>query len=139
MDTQSICTLTKEQKVEIAATLNAHRPLSLYDISAGDKRIHIQALSAGGRPMKEEWSMEIRGGDMFLSIIVGDNLYQEVLPESTPLRFARALNGLRDWGKAVNAIELEELLRGQPQLMHLQAKHVMDPDDYSPLGGGRSW
>jgi hypothetical protein len=47
MDTQGICTLTKEQMTEIATALNAHRPLSLYGMSANGSHIHIQALRAG--------------------------------------------------------------------------------------------
>ena len=89
--------------------------------------------------MAEERNMEIRGGDMFLSVTIGGFLYQEVLRKDMPSRFTHAMNGLRDWGKAVNAIELKELLSGQPQLAHLQAEHVMNPDSYSPLGGERRW
>lgn len=139
MDTQGVRTLAKEQTAEIASALNAHRPLSLYDMSTNGSRLHIQALRSGGRPMAEEWNMEIRGGDMFLSVTIGGFLYQEVLRKDMPSRFTRAMNGLRDWGKAVNAIELKELLSGQPQLAHLQAEHVMNPDGYYPLGGERRW
>jgi hypothetical protein len=89
--------------------------------------------------MTEEWNMEIRGEGMFLSVTIGGFIYQEVLRKDMPSRFTRAMNGLRDWGKAVNAIELKEFLSGQPQLAHLQAEHLMDPSGYSPLGVGHIW
>lgn len=139
MDSQGFPVLAEAQMVEIAAAINAHRPAPLYDVFTSGRRIHIQAMRTDGHPMSDEWNMEIRSGDMFLSIIVDGTLYQEVLPEGTPLRFIRAMNGLRDWGKAVNALELKELLRAHPNLRHLEAEHVMDPNKYSPFGGERAW
>jgi hypothetical protein len=124
---------------EIASAINAHRPEPLYDIFTSGTHVHIQAMRADGHPMSDEWNMEVRNGDMFLSIAVDGNLYQEVLPKGTPWRFTSAMNGLRDWGKAVNALELKELLRAHPNLRHLEAGHVMDPNEYSPFGGGRRW
>ena len=139
MDSQSVPALTETHMTEIAATISTHRPAPLCDVFVSGMRIHLQAMRADGHPMSSEWNMEIRCGDMLLSIVVDGNLYQEILPEGMPLRFTRAMNGLRDWGKAVNALELKELLRGHPNLRHLEAEHVMDPNKYSPLGGERAW
>ena len=56
-----------------------------------------------------------------------------------PLRWGRAMNGLRAWGKAVNAVELRRALASQPEMAHLIADHPMAPRDYSPLGGSPAW
>lgn len=76
---------------------------------------------------------------MFLRVIIDDILYEEMLEERMPLRWDRAMNGLRSWGKAVNAVELKRALSSQPEMAHLIADHLMAPRDYSPLGGSPAW
>lgn len=76
---------------------------------------------------------------MFLRVVIDDILYTEALEERMPLRWGRAMNGLRSWGKAVNAIELRRALSSQPDMAHLIADHLMAPHNYSPLGGAPTW
>lgn len=139
MDASRISSLTTRQLEDVAKAATAHRPVELLDVTAGGGRIHIEAISGDGHTTFGEWDLELRDRTMFLRIIVDDILYTEVLEEAMPLRWDRAMNGLRMWGKAVNAIELKRALSSQPEMAHLIADHLMAPRDYSPLGGSPAW
>lgn len=123
----------------MAKAATAHRPVELLDISAGGGHIYIEAISGDGHTTFGEWSLELRDGTMFLRIVVGNTPYTEILEEVMPLRWDRAMEGLRLWGKAVNAVELRRALSSQPEMMHLLADHLISPNEYSPLGGVRAW
>lgn len=135
MDAPHISTLTTQQLEDIAKAVTAHRPVELLDVTASGGHIHIEAISADGRTTYGEWGLQLRDGTMFLRVIIDDTLYTEVIEEHTPLRWDRAMNGLRAWSKAVNAVELKRALSPQPEMAHLIADHLMAPRDYSPLGG----
>ena len=139
MDASRISALTTLQLEDVAKAATAHRPVELLDVSAGGGRIHIEAISDGGRTTFGEWDLHLQDGTMFLRIIIDDILYTEALEEHMPLRWGRAMNGLRAWGKAVNAVELKRALSSQPEMAHLSADHLMAPRDYSPLGGSPAW
>lgn len=139
MDASLISALTTQQLEDIAKAATAHRPVELLDITASARRIHIEAVSVDGRTAFGEWDIELRDGTMFLRVIIDDLLYTEVLEERMPLRWGRAMNGLRSWGKAVNAVELRRALSSQPEMAHLIADHLMEPHNYSPLGGAPAW
>ncbi len=139
MDASLISALTTQQLEDVAKAATAHRPAELLNITAGARRIHIEAVSADGRTTFGEWDIELRGGTMFLRVVIGDMLYTEVLEERIPMRWDRAMNGLRAWGRAANACELEMVLAGTPNLAHLIADHLMAPRNYSPLGGAPAW
>ena len=139
MDASRISALTTQQLEDVAKAATAHRPVELLDITAGAGRIHIEAISANGRITFGEWDIELRDGTMFLHVTIDDTLYMEVLEERMPLRWDRAMNGLRAWGKAVNAVELRKALASHPEMAHLIADHLMAPRDYSPLGGSPAW
>lgn len=139
MDASRISALTKQQLEDVAKAATAHRPVELLNITTGARRIHIEAVSVDGRTTFGEWDIELRDGTMFLRVVIDDILYLEALEERMPLRWDRAMNGLRAWGKAVNAIELRRALSSQPEMAHLIADHLMAPRDYSPLGGSPAW
>lgn len=139
MDASRISALTTQQLEDVAKAATAHRPAKLLDVTAGGGRIHIEAISDGGRTTFGEWDLRLQDGAMILHVIIDDILYTEVLKEAMPLRWDRAMNGLRAWGKAVNAIELRRALSSQPEMAHLIADHLMAPRDYSPLGGSPAW
>lgn len=139
MDASSISILTTKQLEDAAKAATAHRPIELLDINAGGGRIHIEAISADGRTVFGEWGLQLRDGTMFLRVIIDDLLYMEALEEGVPLRWDRAMNGLRDWGKAVNAVELKRALSGHPEMAHLVPDHIISPNEYSPLGGSPAW
>ena len=139
MDASLISALTTQQLEDVAKAATAHRPAELLDITAGARRIHIEAVSADGRTTFGEWDIELRDGTMFLRVVIYDTLYAEVLEERMPLLWDRAMNGLRSWGKAVNAIEFRRALSSQPETAHLIADHPMAPHNYSPLGGAPTW
>lgn len=119
--------------------MTAHRPAELLDVTAGGGHIHIEAISADGRAAYGEWDLQLRDGTMFLRVIIDDTLYAEVIEEHMPLRWGRAMNGLRAWSKAVNAVELKRALSPQPEMAHLLADHLIAPNEYSPLGGSPRW
>ncbi len=123
----------------MAKAATAHRPVDLLDISAGGGHIHVKAISDGGHTTFGEWDLELRDGTTFLRIIVDDTLYTEILEEAIPLLWDRVMEGLRMWGKAVNAVELRRALSSQPEMMHLLADHLISPNEYSPLGGIHAW
>lgn len=135
MDASRISALTTQQLEDVAKAATAHRPAELLDFTVGGGRIHIEAISADGRTAYGEWGLQLRDRTMFLRIIIDDTLYTEALEEHMPLRWDRAMNGLRAWSKAVNAVELKRALSPQPEMAHLIADHFMAPRDYSPLGG----
>lgn len=134
MDASHISALNTRQLEDVAKAATAHRPAELLDITAGGGRIHVEAVSSDGRTAFGEWDIELRDGTMFLRVIIDDLLYTEVLEERMPLLWDRAMNGLRSWGKAVNAIELRRALSSQPEMAHLIADNLMAPRNYSPLG-----
>ena len=139
MDASRISDITKRELEDVARAATAHRPVELLDITAGSGRIHIEAISGDGHITFGEWDLELRDRTMFLRVIVDDTLYTEMLEEAMPLRWDRAMKGLRMWGKAVNAVELRRALSSQPEMMHLLADHLISPNEYSPLGGVRAW
>ncbi len=139
MDASRISALTTQQLEDVAKAATAHRPAELLDVTAGGSRIHIEAISDGGRTTFGEWDLHLQDGTMFLRIVIDDVLYTEALEEHIPLRWDRAMNGLRAWGKAVNAVELKRALSSQPEMAHLITDHLMTPRDYSPLGGSPAW
>ena len=139
MGASHVSAITKRELEDVARAATAHRPVELLDISAGGGRIHVEAISDGGHTTFGEWHLELRDRTMFLRIVVDDTLYAEILEESIPLRWDRAMEGLRLWGKAVNAVELRQALSSQPEMMHLLADHLISPNEYSPLGGVHAW
>ena len=139
MDASRISALTALQLDDVAKAATAHRPAELLDVTAGGGRIHIEAISDGGRTTFGEWDLHLQDGTMFLRIIIDDILYTEALEEHMPLRWNRAMKGLRAWGKAVNAVELKHALSSQHEMAHLSADHLMPPREYSPLGGLPAW
>lgn len=139
MDASHISALTTQQLEDAAKAATAHRPIGLLDITTGGGHIHIEAISADGRIVFGEWDLQLRDGSMFLRVIIGDTLYTEVLEKCMPTHWDRAMNGLRAWGRAVNACELEMVLAGAPNLAHLSADHLMPLREYSPLGGRPQW
>lgn len=139
MDAPHISTLTTQQLEDVAKAVTANRPVELLDVTAGGGHIHIEAISADGRAAYGEWDLQLRDGTMFLRVIIDDTLYAEVLEEHMPLRWDRAMSGLRAWSKAVNAVELRRALSSHPEMAHMIADHLMAPSDYSPLGGSPAW
>ena len=139
MDAPHISALTTQQLEDVTKAATAHRPVELLDVTAGGGHIHIEAISADGRAAYGEWDLQLRDGTMFLRVVVDNILYTEALEEQVPLRWDRAMNGLKLWGKAVNAIELRRALSSQPEMAHLLADHLISPREYSPLGGVHAW
>lgn len=139
MDASRISALTTQQLEDVAEAATAHRPAELLDITAGGGRIHIEAISDGGCTTFGEWDLHLQDGTIFLRVVVDNILYTETLEERVPLRWDRAMNGLKLWGKAVNAIELRRALSSQPEMAHLLADHLISPREYSPLGGVHAW
>ena len=139
MDASHISAITTKHLEDVAEAATANRPAELLKATAGGDGINIAAISADGRTTYGEWDLQLRDGTMFLRVIIDDTLYTEALEERMPLRWDRAMNGLRAWGKAVNAVELRRALSSQPEMAHLIADHLMAPSDYSPLGGSPAW
>ena len=139
MATENVRELTARQCRDIIETPTKHRPTELLYFAMGKKSSHIVAVSRDGRTEFGTWSLELRDADMFLRVVIGETMYVEVLPESQPLRWDRAMAGLESWAKAVNGLELERVLSGRPEFAHLTSGHLMAISDYSPLGGGSSW
>ena len=88
MDASRISALTTLQLEDVAKAATAHRPVELLDVSAGGGRIHIEAISDGGRTTFGEWDLHLQDGTMFLRIIIDDILYTEALEEHMPLRLS---------------------------------------------------
>ena len=139
MDASRISALTARQLEDVARAATAHRPAELLNITSGGRRVHIEAISHGGRTTFGEWDLELRDRTMFLRVIVDNTLHTEILEEAMPLLWDRVMDGLRMWGKAVNAVELRRALSSQPEMAHLLADHLITPNEYSPLGGARAW
>lgn len=139
MDASRVSALTARQFEDVARAATAHRPVELLSITAGGGCVHIEAISHGGRTTFGEWALELRDRTMFLRVIVDDTLYTEILEEATPLLWDHVMDGLRMWGKAVNAVELRRALSSQPEMAHLLADHLITPNEYSPLGGTLAW
>lgn len=139
MDATRISTLTTQQLEDVAKAATAHRPTELLDVTAGGGSIHIEAISAGGRTVFGEWDLQLLNGAIFLRVIIDDMLYTKTIESDTYLYWDQAMSGLRDWGKAVNAVELRRALQSQPEMAHLMADHLITPSEYSPLGGGHAW
>lgn len=139
MDASHISAITTKHLEDVAGAATAHRPAELLKATAGGDFINIEAISADGRTTFGEWDLHLQDGTMFLRIIIDDTLYTEALEEHMPLRWDRAMNGLRAWSKAVNAVELKRALSPQPEMAHLITDHLMSPRDYSPLGGSPAW
>ncbi len=139
MGASYISALTTQQLEDVVKAATAHRPAELLYIAASGGRIHVEAISHDGRRTFGEWDIELRNGTMFLRVAIDDILYTETLEDRMPLRWDRAMNGLRSWSKAVNAVELRRALSPQPEMAHLIADHLMAPRDYAPLGGSPAW
>ena len=139
MDASLISALTKQQLEDVTKAATAHRPVELLNITAGARRIHIEAVSVDGRTTFGEWDIELGDGIMSLHVVIDDILYTETLEVPPYLCWDRAMNGLRAWGRAVNACELKMVLAGDPNLAHLSADHLMPPREYSPLDGRPQW
>ena len=138
--TESIHTLTTEQCRDIAKAVVSHRPERLLDYTVGSGRIIITAVREGGRhEALGEWHLDILGNTPTLLVTIGDTLYAEMLPGGLSIHWRQIVQGLSDWAKAVNGIELADLLLHHPELSHLSAAHVMAEADYHPFGGGRAW
>lgn len=139
MDASRISALTARQLEDVARAATAHRPAELLNITSGGGCVHIEAISHGGRTTFGEWGLELRDRTMFLRVIVDNTFHTEILEEAMPLLWDRVMDGLRMWGKAVNAVELRRALSSQPEMAHLLADHLITPNEYSPLGGARAW
>lgn len=139
MDASRISALTAQQLEDVARAATAHRPAELLNITSGGGCVHIEAISHGGRTTFGEWGLELRDRTMFLRVIVDNTFHTEILEEAMPLLWDRVMDGLRMWGKAVNAVELRRALSSQPEMAHLLADHLITPNEYSPLGGARAW
>ena len=139
MDASRISALTARQLEDVARAATAHRPAELLNITSGGGCVHIEAISHGGRTTFGEWGLELRDRTMFLRVIVDNAFHTEILEEAMPLLWDRVMDGLRMWGKAVNAVELRRALSSQPEMAHLLADHLITPNEYSPLGGARAW
>lgn len=139
MDTSRISAITTKHLEGIVEAATAHRPAELLKTTAGGGGINIAAISADGRTTYGEWDLQLSDGTMFLRVIIDDTLYTEAPEEQMPILWDRAMNGLREWSKAVNAVELRRALSSQPEMAHLIADHLMAPSDYSPLGGSPAW
>lgn len=139
MDASRISALTARQLEDVARAATAHRPAELLNITSGGGCVHIEAISHGGRTTFGEWGLELRDRTMFLRVIVDNTFHTEILEEALPLLWDRVMDGLRMWGKAVNAVELRRALSSQPEMAHLLADHLITPNEYSPLGGARAW
>lgn len=135
MGTPLIYALTTQQLQDITKAATAHRPTELLNVTTGGGYIHIEAISADGRMTFGEWDLHIHKETMPLRVTVDNILYAETFEGSPRLYWDRVMNGLRAWGKAVNAVELRRALAGQPEMAHLIADHLVAPKDYSPLGG----
>lgn len=139
MDATRISALTTQQLEDVAKAATAHRSTELLDVTAGGGSIHIEAISAGGRTVFGEWDLQLLDGAIFLRVIIDDMLYTKTIESDTYLYWDQVMNGLRDWGKAVNAVELRKALSHQPEMAHLIADHLITPREYSPLGGRPQW
>lgn len=139
MDASRISSLTTQQLEDVAKAATAHRPTELLDITAVGGSIHIEAISADGRTVFGKWDLQLLDGTMFLRIIIDDILYTKTFERDPYLYWDQVMNGLRDWGKAVNAVELRRALASQPEMAHLLADHLIAPNEYSPLGGSPRW
>lgn len=139
MDASRISALTTQQSEDVAKAATAHRPVGLLDVTTGGGYIHIEAISADGRVAFGEWDLHLHKETMSLRVIVDDILYAETFEAPPYPHWDQVMNGLRAWGKAVNAVELRRALSGQPEMAHLIADHLMAPKDYSPLGGVPAW
>ena len=139
MDASRISSLTAQHSEDATKTATAHRPIGLLGITTGGGYIHIEAISADGRLAFGEWDLHLHGETMSLRVIVYDILYAETFEGPPCLYWDRVTNGLRAWGKAVNAVELRRALAGYPEMAHLIADHLMAPSEYSPLGGSHRW
>lgn len=140
MGTENLHTLTAEQCRDIAKAVVSHRPARLIDSTVGSGRIIVTAVrEGGGREAWGEWHLDILGNTPTLRVTIGETLYTEMLPGDLSIHWHQIMQGLSDWVKVVNGIELADLLRHHPELSHLRAEHVMAETDYSPFGGGRAW
>ena len=140
MGTENIHALTEEQGRDIARAVVSHRPERLLDYTIGSGRIVITAVrEGGGYEDLGEWHLDLLGNTPALRVTIGETLYTEMLQGGLNIHWHRIMRGLSDWAKAVNGIELADLLRHHPELSHLSAEHVMAEADYSPFGSGYAW
>nr|DAV54736.1 MAG TPA: hypothetical protein [Caudoviricetes sp.] len=139
MDASRIYALTTQRLEDVTKAATAHRPIGLLDVTTGGGYVHVEAISADGRTVFGEWDLHLHKETMSLRVIVDDILYAETFEGSPYPHWDRVMNGLRSWGKAVNACELKTVLAGTPNLAHLSADHLMPPREYSPLGGRPQW
>lgn len=138
--TENIHTLTEGQVRDIAKAIVSHRPEHLLSYTIGSGRIVITAVrKGGGSDDLGEWHLDLLGNTPALRVTIGETFYTEMLRGGLSIHWHRIMRGLRDWAKAVNGIELANLLRHHPELSHLSAEHVMAEADYSPLGGNPAW
>nr|DAT51357.1 MAG TPA: hypothetical protein [Caudoviricetes sp.] len=114
MDASHISAITPRQLEGVARAATAHCAVELLNITTVGRRIHIEAISDDGHTTFGEWHLELRDRTMFLRIVVAGTLYMEILEEALPLHWDRTMEGLRLWGKAVNAVELRSALSSQP-------------------------
>lgn len=138
MDTESVSRLTDAQVTSIAKAVLAHRPEDLIESGIGVGKVYFAATSRIGN-IYGTWRLTLDAGDMLLQVVIRDTMYAERLPKNYPCRFDRIIAGLEQWVKAMNAEELKELIVNNPQLEHLGPEHIMNPSEYSPLGGARKW
>lgn len=140
MGAENIHALTEEQVRDIATAIVSHRPEHLLSYTIGSGRIVITAVrEGGGYDDLGEWHLDLLGNTPALRVTIGGTLYAEMLHGGLSIHWHRIMRGLSDWGKAVNGIELANLLRHHPELSHLSAEHVMAEADYSPFGSGCAW
>lgn len=104
----------------------------------GAGKVYFAAISQRG-DMYGTWRLTLNAGDMLLQVVIRETMYSERLPKSYPHRFDRIIAGLEQWAKAMNAEELKEFIANNPQLAHLGPEHIMNPSEYSPLGGAWTW
>lgn len=137
MGTENIHTLTEEQVRDVAKAVVSHRPERLVGYTIGSGRIVITAVREWGRREDlGEWHLDLLGNTPALRVTIGETLYTEMLEGGLNIHWHRIMRSLSDWAKAVNGIELADLLRHRPELSHLSAEHVMAAADYSTFGGG---
>lgn len=140
MGTENIHTLTEGQVRDIAKAALSHRPERLLGYTIGSGRIVITAVrEVGEYEHLGEWHLDLLGNTPALRVTIGGTLYTEMLRGGLNIHWHRIMCGLSDWSKAVNGIELADLLQHHPELSHLSAEHVMAKADYSPFGSGCAW
>lgn len=130
--------LTATQLLDISKRVATHRPAYLVESDVAANKVCLRGISRTGLTYGM-WRLELDGGDMLLRVVIGETMYTERLPASFPYRFNRILNGVELWAKAMNAEELKDYVAYNPHLGHLRPESIMNPAEYSPLGGVPTW